>query len=338
MKKIQLLLIFALAGVTGAWAASASFTAASITLGDHTENLPASGMDMVVLEEPMESFVLDGFQTTVSGTAESVKLVGTMYKDGQSPNEWRDIPAGNGGGSVWGVSGLNFDIIEGEFAGKTFVLEFYFEGTDKSGQSFYYNNGGQNYKVKFTKAEGSGNQPVQFTEASLTLTLDNNNTLQYTFPDENSRDPWDQPGELSSLRIDGFSLQVVRESGVKLEDVSVQYKVYEQGSDSNWNGIQYASQEDVGDKYHKHFWNDHAYVEIDTSNLTEGKTYVLEIMFQLIDDEGDYYIFGRNSDAMKFNFSKKAEEQFDRYDVNHDGKVNVSDVTALINRILGIIH
>ena len=101
--------------------------------------------------------------------------------------------------------------------------------------------------------------------------------------------------------------------------------------------IKSGSQEDVGDKYHKRFWNDHAYVEIDTSNLTEGKTYVLEIMFQLIDDEGDYYFFGRDSDAMKFNFSKKAEQQFDQYDVNHDGKVNVSDVSALINRILGII-
>lgn len=337
MKKIHLLLLFALVGATSAWAASASFTAASITLGDHTENLPASGMNMVVLEEAMESFVLDGFQTTVSGTAESVKMVGTMYKDGQSPNEWREIPAGNNGGSAWGVGGLNFNILEGEEAGKTFVFEFYFEGVDKAGEKFYYNNGGQNYKVKFTKEGGSSSQKVQFTEASLTLTLDGNHTLQYTFPSEDSRDPSDQPGELSSLRIDGFSLQVLRESGVNLNDVSVQYKVYQQGSDGNWNGIPYADQQDVGDKYHKLFWNDKAYVEIDTSNLAAGKSYVLEIMFQLVDNDGNYYFFGRNSDAMKFNFSKKAEQQFDQYDVNHDGKVNVSDVTVLINRILGII-
>ena len=337
MKKLQLLLLFALAGATSAWAASASFTAASITLGDHTENLPASGMDMVVLEEAMESFVLDGFQTTVSGTAESVKMVGTMYKDGQSPNKWREIPAGNNGGSAWGVGGLNFNILEGEEAGKTFVFEFYFEGSDKTGQSFFYNNGGQNYKVKFTKAGGASDQRVQFTEASLTLTLDNNRTMQYTFPVENTRTPWDHPGELSNLRIDGFSLQVLRESGVNLNDVSVQYKVYQQGSDGNWNGIPYADQQDVGDKYHKLFWNDKAYVEIDTNSLAAGKSYVLEIMFQLVDNDGNYYFFGRDSDAMKFNFSKKAEQQFDQYDVNHDGKVNVSDVSALINRILGII-
>ena len=337
MKKIQLLLIFALAGIASTWAASASFTAANITLGGHTENLPASGMDMVVLEESMENFVLDGFQTTVSGTAETVKMVGTMYKDGQSPNEWRDIPAGNNGGSTWGVSGLNFDILEGEEAGKTFIFEFYFEGTDKTGQSFYYSNGGQNYKVKFTKGGGSGSDKVKFTDASLSLILDNDRYMDYYFPTEDSRDPSDQPGELSSLTIKGFSLQVERESGVNFTDVSVQYKVYEQGADSMWNGIGYASQEDVGDKYHKHFWNDDAYVNIDTSNMTAGKTYVLEIMFQLVDSDGNYYFFGRNCDAMKFNFSKKAEQQFDQYDVNHDGKVNVTDVTALINRILGII-
>lgn len=339
MKKQLLLLLAVCLAISGMQAAS--FTSATVLVEGNQISFPASGMDMDVLEEPMPTFILDGFLTTVSGNVTAVSIKGSLYKDGGTAENWKEIPGSDRGNGEWGLTGLNFDIIEGEDDGKTFIFEFYFEGKDNSGNSFYYNNGGNNYKVKFTKTS-TGAEKVTFIDASINLTIDNNRSLTYTYSSPSQRTPSDQIGELSNLRIDGFSLHVNRQSGVNLDDVSLQYKIYPQGkNDGSWNGIPSTNQTDVnGDKFNKLFWNDKAFIEIDTDNLVENVSYVLEVNFQLIDRDGNYYIFGKDSLATKFIFSKKkggqGGEQGNRFDVNQDGTVNVSDVTTLINHLLGI--
>ena len=141
----------------------------------------------------------------------------------------------------------------------------------------------------------------------------NGQDQSYVFDGDASRLPDMQPGDAYSLIIDGFYVSFIYNDNTNVKDVSLQYKVYEEGQDGWWNGLgakQY-HREDVWNEEKNRYdhrmdcfsyglWQDV------TSGLVYGCDYVLEVVYQVVAD-GEYFFLGQNKESSKFKFHYDTE-------------------------------
>ena len=80
----------------------------------------------------------------------------------------------------------------------------------------------------------------------------------------------------------------------------MQYKVYEEGSDGQWNTLNYDFQEDEGGNILAKKYTGTTSTQDLTKGLKQGPTYVLEVMYQVVDKNGIYYFF-KPSNVCKFS-------------------------------------
>ena len=309
---------------------------------DETMELPASGMPEEDLTEggteAESAFIIRGYEAIAGDAIQSLEVKGTIYEYGSSPRDWRTAPARNVGGGNWQASGLDINLLDGLTAGKTYVLELYVEAVDAAGKMYYYNNGGENYKVRFMV--GSGEEPVSFYDkgtAGLTLQV-NGNSTEFTLNGDGTKSPSGNLGKLNSLILDEFWVRCLRQSGVELKDVSMQWRLWNVNREkeiSGWQRVDYQWQQDEdGDKHKKRFYATN--LGIDLVNQCEMDCdYRLEVMYQIINaNTGRYYFFGKDEEVGWFYFTYGQPEETIRGDLNGDKKVDVSDVNILINLIL----
>lgn len=308
---------------------------------DETMEIPASGMPEQDLSEGGEEsdnvFIIKEYEAVTSGDIQSLQLMATIYEYGTSPKQWYDVPAQNAGGGLWRASGLDINVLRDLTEGKTYVLEMYVEATDGDGGKCYYNNGGQNYKVRFLV--GNEQQPVTFYDkntAGLGLRV-NNNLVNFTLNGDGTKTPSGNLGVLNSLILEDFWVRCLRESGVELGDVSLQWRVLDTNKNVlyGWSRVDYQYQRDEdGDKHKKYFYANNLGIGL-TEFCKMGNDYVLEVMYQLINaNNGKYYFFGKDDEVGRFYFTYDQQGETLRGDLNGDKKVDVSDVNILINLIL----
>ena len=118
----------------------------------------------------------------------------------------------------------------------------------------------------------------------------------------------------------------------------MQYKVYEEGSNGQWNGMEFTEQEDEGgDILAKKYVGTRATSDL-AYGLKEGTTYVLEVIYQVVDKNGNYYFFEPSNWYGKYKFSVNNSGGGGgtgiRGDVNGDGIVNGTDIQEIINIIV----
>ena len=129
-------------------AASINSLQVTVTMDEGTEvqDIPSSGMPVIDLTdggtETDATFIINGYVAQTTGNVQDVSLVGTVYKASRTPDGWRSIGGTMIRTNEWGVEGLDVDILEDLNVGDTYIFEFYVEGTDTSGNKFYYSNGG----------------------------------------------------------------------------------------------------------------------------------------------------------------------------------------------------
>ena len=291
---------------------------------DHENAVPLN------LEGQTTSLKIMKAEVWTSDGIRSVEVSGTMYdteNGGPSgSNEWRAMPLNPSGSGYWmlefGKEG--YEIIEEEWLNniKSKTFEFYVQADNGSGTQFFYDNRGAHYKVTFSTGEGSSDK-IQFQEgrtAELSL-ASNNGWYGYAYDKEGNRDPSDQPGQLSSLTIEQFALWFKTADGVKTNDVSLQYRVYEEGQETEggWNRIDAQQIMDVGSNI---MYCDANGVGVNvTSGLEPNKNYVLEVYYQVVVD-GEYYVFGKDKEDCKFRFT------FDDGSVQTEG---IRSMTLTIN-------
>ena len=122
-------------------------------------------------------------------------------------------------------------------------------------------------------------------------------------------EPTDQPGQLSSLVIKGFHVGFIRNEDVTINDVSLQYKVFEEGQDGGWNRLdsneynEMSGTDSQGNPEHKMDYFGRNVNRSVTEGLEPGKNYTLEIMYQIIDGEGKYFFLGRDRNPIYLHFS-----------------------------------
>ena len=301
-----------------------------------TVSFPESGWGQNnenVISDPLKSFIFNSFTAKViGGAATNVKVVAWVYhadkeKKDDSSKEF-ELTAGDDG--IWSLD-LNMDILPMLGDEDDWILELYFEGQDEEGNTFMLNNGGENYKVYFNN------------KASASIAFDTNNSMltgSSTFIHENTGEQKTEymfmplTSEYAEQSIQGTVLQIILNSvSLKVingqardvcvfawcypqgESKSDDNKVMERGFAESEEGVWYADEmnEDV------------------TANLTDGN-WVLEFCFRGNDVEsGKEFWLNNGGRNFKVNFTFKAQNGGLKGDVNQDGKVDISDVVAVIN-------
>ena len=274
-----------------------------------TQEIPAEGFPVVDLtDEQTTSLIIEKIEVQAIESVSDVSFLGTMYStnSGSSGDEWREYNMEYKSNGRWMLYfGEGVELVEEDWIGqnKTKTFEFYAQAYDGSGSQFLYNNGGANYKVTFSTGEG-GDWKIKFLDgitAGLTFSLDGEERI-YNFNGAGDRVPEDQLGQVSSLVINGFALQFNMAEGVKTNDVSLQYRVYEEGQEpeGGWNRIDatHLDQEEGNKMF--------CYAEDVERNVTNGlepnRVYILEVNYQVVVGE-EYFFLGKNKESSKFRFT-----------------------------------
>ena len=325
--RIYTLMIALLTFVMGAQATEGikSLKMTIIHDGDEfTESFPASDWPQQVINGRTTSIKIKRVEVETDESILYVGFIATMYdaEDGWQHNddEWRTLSLENKGGGKWVLDmGEGAELVESEWLSKnkTKTFEFFiYADYGQNTTSYHYNNGGQNYKVTFSTGEGGGETSWKvkfFKEETATLELKIDDSMRiYTFGGNAGRDPGtnQQPGQLKSLVIDGFSVSFIYNDDVKISDVSLQYKVYEEGTEAGWNRID-CTRTDKDDIYNSEKDRvEHLMVcsadklerEV-AAGLETGKNYVLEAHYQVVTADGDYIFLGKNAETSMFRFS-----------------------------------
>lgn len=275
-----------------------------------TQDIPAENFPIVDLtDERTTSLIIVKVEVEAEESVSDIHFTGTMYstsEGGQSnPDEWRSFPLQNLSNGKWELDmGEGIELVEEKWLNqnKTKTFEFYVQGTSDSGNQVFYNNGGANYKVTFSTGEGDDWKVKFLDEVTAELDLRVNDELQvYAFYGNGSRDPSEQPGLLSSLTIEQFDIIFRVKEGLSTKDVSLQYKVYEEGhaDEGWWNRIDAQQYFNQGDNImYCHAENLGQQV---ADGLEVGKNYVLEVCYQIVIN-GEYIFFGKDTEDCKFRF------------------------------------
>ena len=363
MKKTLFSLVFLLTAMTaGAQSiVSATFT---YTLNGKQSSIecPASGIDVVDLSGTVaENLKIDGVSVKTSGNITDVKMLAANYKSGAKEEDVMkdivDVPLTQNG-DTWYIPAEFIQRMDDGYLVKdnnkstaTRYFSFYFVANEDAENPIVYNNGGTYYSICYKTDDGQsgGGQTGNITfydtnTATLTLLVtggkDSYSYTTYTYNGDGTRDIQDNPGELSSLYIDNFTLRMQRSStNLEIESVSVQYKVFEEGSDAQWNTMNYSYQEDEGGNILNKKYTGVAATQDLAEGLKPGKTYVLQVKYQIVDNKKNYYFFTPSSWYGEYRFSVKEEGGGGggtgiRGDVNGDGIVNGTDIQEIINIIV----
>ena len=275
---------------------------------DTRVEFPASGYPVTdMTSQPATSIVINVAKVSTNIDMRSVKVKGTVYKQGSSPEEWRDIPLVDQGGGKWRLDGIGADLIDPKMDSSPRVFEFYVKAEASSdGHAYYYNNGGENYKLIFVK-DGGTSSTISFPStgaATLTLNVNGKQRTQYNYNGNGQRNPTVQPGELGSLVIESFSFEMIRgNADVNVTSGSLQYRVYKSGKeDGNWNSIEgnLTDWKDAQENLRTTARKDNANVNV-AQGLSVGE-YTLEIKYQCVAN-GEYYNLPDQAGSNRYNFS-----------------------------------
>lgn len=291
-----------------------------------------------IIKSALKSFVINSFNTKVTGgTASSVKVVAWVYhadkqrKDDDSKEF--ELTAGDDG--MWSCE-LNIDILPMLGEEDDWIMELYFEGQDASGNTFMYNNGGENYKVFFnnkvsnTIAFDKENSSMTATSVFLQEETGEKKTETATMPLTDEYASQQIHGTLLELVINSISLKVINGKARDVcvyafcspanSDAAIVYNEFERGLTEGEDGV----------------WTADNMTDVLTSGLTDGD-WVLQYTFRGNDVETgkEFWLKTDTKEPFKVYFTYSAGTQKKKGDVNGDGVVNISDIVAVINQMAG---
>ena len=317
-----------------------------------TQSFDASGFQMLDLTaEFTNSMIIKKVEVQTQGTVSDVVFVATMNPADETPNSdnWVNMPLQwNKDGEGWVLDfGDGIELTKEIEDSQPRIFQFYVQAKNSAGSDIFYNNGGETYKVKFTyQGGGNENWKVKFYKdgtAGLGLLVNGEQwSTSYTGDAIRERYYGWNPGEVSSLAIDNFSLSFIRNDDVSIDNVKLKYRVYEDdATGGDWTSItaNLTSYDDIYDKnkdvteHHMYFSASNLSTNV-TSGLESGKGYVLELYYKVTTTDGSTIDFGKDKDGMKFYFSIAESSEVILGDVNGDGSITMADANMVVNYFL----
>ena len=286
-----------------------------------TQSFDASGFQMLDLTaEFTNSMIIKKVEVQTQGTVSDVVFVATMNPADETPNSdnWVNMPLQwNKDGEGWVLDfGDGIELTKEIEDSQPRIFQFYVQAKNSAGSDIFYNNGGETYKVKFTyQGGGNENWKVKFYKdgtAGLGLLVNGEqwSTMYNGSVIRETGYGWN-PGEVSSFILEAFYLTFIVNDNVNVEDVSIQYRVYEEGSTpSQWNGISGTLQtaKDVWNSDKNRYDHKRSYIGENLARnvlngLILGKNYVLDVMYQVKTTDGGYVMFGKEAEGTSFHFT-----------------------------------
>ena len=324
MKKIFTLLVALVALTMGVQAQSITSMTAKVSINGgavQEQSLPATEFPIITLEGATTSFVINDILVETSGTISDVTFFARIYKVNTTggEHEWAEVPMTHENG-LWhipastleqmGGTANGIELIESSMSSDPRYFEFYVVA-NSSTTPVYWNNGGDNYKIKFSTGEGTEQQVKYYKNgtAGINIIVTGNDGKQtyneekdITYTGDFIREKWYgwNPGEISSLVIDDIYVAVSCEDGVGISSVSLQYKVYEDGQTASWNGLEATLFSTSGKKRE---YKAEGLAKDVTTGLTPGKSYTLEVMYQVVTTESEYIFLAQKTNNDKFTFT-----------------------------------
>ena len=317
-----------------------------------TQSFDASGFQMLDLTaEFTNSMIIKKVEVQTQGTVSDVVFVATMNPADETPNSdnWVNMPLQwNKDGEGWVLDfGDGIELTKEIEDSQPRIFQFYVQAKNSAGSDIFYNNGGETYKVKFTyQGGGNENWKVKFYKdgtAGLGLLVNGEQwSTSYTGDVIRERYYGWNPGEVSSLAIDNFSLSFIRNDDVSIDNVKLKYRVYEDdATGGDWTSIT-ADLTSYDDIYNKNKDVTEHYMCFSASNLStnvtsgleSGKGYVLELYYEVTTTDGSTIDFGKDKDGMKFYFSIAESSEVILGDVNGDGSITMADANMVVNYFL----
>ena len=315
MKKLFTLFVALVAIAMGAHAQSITSLKAKVSINGgavQEQQLPATGFPIVDLttEGATTSFVIKDIIVETSGSVSNVSFWVRVQKvDTSSPHEFAEVPLTYESG-VWHVSASTLEqmgfpdgveLVEPSMSSDPRYLEFYIVANN----SISWNNGGDNYKIKFSTG-GEAEAKVKFYKdgtAGINIIADSEEK-DITYTGDFVREKWYgwQPGEVSSLVIDDIDVTISCEDGSLIKSVSMQYKVYEEGQEAQWNTLGTSLWSTSGKR--RQYWAENLAIDV-VKGLTSGKNYTLEIAYLVETTEGQNIYLSKGLKNDKFNFTVK---------------------------------
>ena len=116
-----------------------------------TEQLPESGFEDVIIEEPISSFYLNMFEVDVNIDVDEIFMDYAIYKQGESNDGWLSIHATKTQDGKWVADNINLNLLQGLEVGQAYILSFDFISgyIEEIGDRLRFDNGGRLYHVKF---------------------------------------------------------------------------------------------------------------------------------------------------------------------------------------------
>ena len=328
MKKLFTLII-ALFAIVSASMADDAITSLKLTTringkAAETHTIPANGFSVAdITDESTTSLIIQKAEVTTTGNVSDIYFFGSLYNSDSAPksDSWMYFPMTNNGSSWVLDMGEGVELIESGQSGKTKIFEFYVQAKNGSGSDIFYNNGEQNYKVKFTIGSGGGSSDwtVKYyaqSTATLDLTWNGTTNRNYVYNGEGIREQYyhENPGEVGSLVINGFTTRFSynKEAGVNISSVTLQYRINVDGEEGEWNGLNgtLTKSEDIWNEEEQHASYRLIYSAsnlnlnvVSAYGLEPGHNYVLEYMYQVVTTAGDYILLRQGSSDMKLAFT-----------------------------------
>ena len=247
------------------------------------------------------TLIVKDVEASATGNVTDVTLMVAMYNKGHSAEKWMQVPMTNKGNGKWGTD-INKELAE-EGPGE-YVLEIYFKAKDGNNE-LLLNNGGQNYKIMYLIGEGGGggNNVHWLTTGTAEIILNaDNNFLQYKYNGDYTRDNTTMPGGVDMLAINFFSIYYDLEEDTEIVDASLQYKIYADGEEpGGWSRIDCNELNTLVSSRHNTHRSTFNEQRLISRDLQPGN-YTLQIMYQLIDQNGKYHFFGKENENGNFVF------------------------------------
>ncbi len=324
MKTFRILLIacaMQMASAMGAWANSFKDMYFIMELAQTERIQIPESMPMVNLTESGRDgvMILHNFGINTAKQAREVMLQYRVYEDGAAPGDsWQESPTGdvNGMGTRWS-NNPSIDLIKELTVDRTYILEFRMKGIDTDGTEFYYNNGGQNYKIKFIKDEAP---KVKFSggpyTAAVTFNIDGTDK-DFLVPN----DVWDGAslGKSANISISKFRATINKySSNASVAQLRISYGICKKGGEVDYWYSTPATMHSVDYESGQYSMETHKgetpinimekLNELYPEGLTDGEEYELCIGFDFDDNEGNNRMFDNNGDGYKFAFVYSATE------------------------------
>ncbi|MBR1491230.1 MAG: VCBS repeat-containing protein [Bacteroidaceae bacterium] len=334
--------------------ADADVRVTAIQLGEN-KKLLIKDMPMLDMRNVANTFVVHSFNAHTTGPVKDIRIKYRVYEVGKPMNSWNELGLVENGIGDWVSTSVDFhDAMLRMTEGQDQVLEFYYVGTSKTGDTFFYNNGGENYHFMFNCVKPKPENMVKNTTAvfgySHVTFLINGNERSFDYEEDGN------PNEIVDLgAIQSFVLDSYWNAWNSTGSNNLRYKIEEEGSGGKWRTI--ASENNsrfvrIGDEDYLKSYKENIGLDL-LEGLETGKKYRLEISGESsVYNEyyyNDYYEYTssrsnvkycpfytwKNGESSVFTFTIKDSSAITPGDANGDGGVNVFDVTTTVNHILG---